>query len=80
MINLDRVIKSFHQYLECKGLSISQQRFIIILDDKLGDRVLFKDSDALILPTNLYSPIEADGDIKNQIRNTLRYVPFWDIA
>ena len=72
---------SFHQYLKWKGLSISQQRFIIILDDKLGDRVFFKDTDALILPTNLYSPIEADGDIKkNQIRNTLRYVPFWDTA
>ena len=68
MIDTERVIKSFHQYIEFQNLHISSSNFITNLDEKLSDTVFLKDMDALIIPTYEYDPIEAGENVKNLIR------------
>ncbi len=68
LINEDRVLKSFHQYLDFQGLSISSNRFIANLDEKLDDPIFIQDMDALIIPSYRYDPIEAGENVKSLIR------------
>lgn len=68
MIDIERVIKSFHQYIEFQNLRISSNNFITNLDEKLIDSIFLQDMDALIIPTYIYDPIKAGENVKNLIR------------
>ena len=68
MVDKERVIKSFHQYIKFQNLSISSKNFIANLNEKLEDQIFLQDMDALIIPNYHYDPIEAGENVKSLIR------------
>ena len=68
MVDKERVIKSFHQYIKFQNLSISSKNFIANLNEKLEDQIFLQDMDALIIPNYQYDPIEAGENVKSLIR------------
>jgi predicted nucleotidyltransferase component of viral defense system len=63
LINEERVITSFKEYISRQGVSISQNQFLSNLEEKLSDDVFIHDVDVFILPEIDYNPVQAGESI-----------------
>lgn len=67
MVKPDRVIRCFNEYVKSQGLSIRKRDFCQNLEEKLSDYIFLHDTDALLLPTAEYDPIQAGKIVKQLI-------------
>lgn len=59
IVTPERIIQCFKEYVKNQGLSIRGRDFRQNLEEKLDDYVFLHDTDALLLPTVVYDPVQA---------------------
>lgn len=67
IVEPERVIQCFNEYVKSQGLSIRKRDFYQNMEEKLNDYIFLHDTDALLLPTVEYDPIQAGKNVKQLI-------------